>query len=289
MVMTGLLAAGTIKIMPLGDSITSSNKDHDSYRRPLWFKLTDAGYAGLDFVGSHNTNADGPPLHQDFDMDNEAYWGSVSWHILGNVKNTLQTIVPDIVLMHLGTNDLTCPGYDDLPVRTPQQTVNSIYKVVLALRNANPNVIILWAQIVPRSNNAIPEFNALLPAFAAEHTSAQSPLIVVDQYTGFDNTAGMDTFDGTHPNASGEEKLATNWFNALAPVLNGMATEVVPAVRRASPVSSPAHGGYYLLNGRRLPGADFRLNGGAAGMSIVKDIHAGSRGRLFVSSGVQMR
>ena len=53
------------------------------------------------------------------------------------------------------------------------------------------------------------------PAGPASHATAQSPIIVVDQNTGFNATAGMDTADGVHPNASGSTKIATNWVKAL--------------------------------------------------------------------------
>jgi hypothetical protein len=55
---------------------------------------------------------------------------------------------------------------------------------------------------------------------AAEISSAQSPVFVVDQYHGFD--AVSDTFDGVHPNQQGEEKMAVNWFKALNSYLSSL-------------------------------------------------------------------
>jgi hypothetical protein len=38
------------RIMPIGDSITQADSNHNSYRRPLWIHLRQAGY-NVDFVG----------------------------------------------------------------------------------------------------------------------------------------------------------------------------------------------------------------------------------------------
>jgi lysophospholipase L1-like esterase len=45
----------------------------------------------------------------------------------------------------------------------------------------------------------------------------KSPVILVDQYSGFDGKA--DLYDMVHPNASGEEKMAAKWFDAMQNVL----------------------------------------------------------------------
>ena len=57
------------------------------------------------------------------------------------------------------------------------------------------------------------ELNSRLDALAATLTTVTSPVVVVDQATGFN--ANSDTFDGIHPNEVGEQKMATKWFDAL--------------------------------------------------------------------------
>src|SRR5215210_793259 len=52
--------SGFVRIMPLGDSITSTN---GSYRETLWWKLNQAGYTA-DFVGSYQDIARPDPDHQ---------------------------------------------------------------------------------------------------------------------------------------------------------------------------------------------------------------------------------
>lgn len=41
-----------------------------------------------------------------------------------------------------------------------------------------------------------------------------SPIILVDQFTDFN--VQTETYDGIHPNALGEEKMAQRWFDAIA-------------------------------------------------------------------------
>ena len=64
----------------------------------------------------------------------------------------------------------------------------------------------------------IPAVNTRLGEIAVElHTTAQ-PVIIVDQATGFDWTTDTIT-DKVHPNASGGEKMAQKFFDALVPLL----------------------------------------------------------------------
>lgn len=75
---------GGPKILPLGDSITDGDAQHDSYRRALWHLLRTAGFKG-DFVGSRRLNGyyDDPPPHPDFDQDHEGHSGWTSGDFLG--------------------------------------------------------------------------------------------------------------------------------------------------------------------------------------------------------------
>jgi acyl-CoA thioesterase I len=243
---SNLFGAGPalIRIMPLGDSITQGNTEHNSYRRALWKKLQAAGYVDVDFIGSHTINWGGPPPNPDFDMDNEAYWGISADGLIGTLTNDLKTITPgpDVVLMHIGTNDLTASN------KTADQTLSSISTLISLLRTKNPKVIILMAQIIPRGTTGgiIATFNSRVPAFAESLSTQTSKIMAVDQYAGFDPK--LDTFDGsTHPNDTGEEKMATTWFDALAKVLTATSA-LTPAVA-AGPVDGHCT---IVQNGRAL-------------------------------------
>jgi lysophospholipase L1-like esterase len=127
----------------------------------------------------------------------------------------------DVVLMHFGTNDV----WNSAPIAMQRlQTILAAYGAILArLRGANPNVRLLVAQITPLNPTGCTACTAnaralddLIPTWAAANSRPESPVTVVDQFTGF--VPSTDTVDGVHSNNSGSMKLATNWFNALAPL-----------------------------------------------------------------------
>jgi lysophospholipase L1-like esterase len=197
--------------MPLGDSITQGFTGQNSYRRLLWFDLKNAGY-NVDFVGSIRWTTQGiTPPTPDFDLDNEGHGGWTSQQILDNVSQFASENRPDVVLLHIGTNDLNM----DTP---PQQTINNISGIIQKLRNQNQNVKVLLGQIIPDGNpDRSPPLNVLIPGLATQLSTNQSPVIVVDQYTGFNNSS--DTLDTYHPNDTGEWKMANRWFETLKTVL----------------------------------------------------------------------
>jgi len=72
------------------------------------------------------------------------------------------------------------------------------------------------AQIIPigigSSNTAIQALNKAIPTWAVSKNTTESPIWVVDQYTGFSTS---DLRDGVHPNANGDAKMAAKWYPAL--------------------------------------------------------------------------
>ena len=203
---------GPYRILPLGDSITQADSQHLSYRYPLFQHLVDAGY-DYDLVGTQSGNHQGDPtwpdyLGQSFDRDHEGHWGWTADEILNDLPSWLGSYTPDIVLMHLGTNDML----DD---QGAASTILEIEQIIDVLRQDNPQVVVLVAQLIPTfpSDPRIDAFNAALPAAVDSWNTAASPVIMVDQNSGFD--AQTQTYDGIHPNASGEQQMADVWQQAI--------------------------------------------------------------------------
>jgi lysophospholipase L1-like esterase len=194
--------------MPIGDSITQGNIETDSYRRPLWRLLQQAGQ-NVDFVGSQRDNNGGPPPSTDFDPDHEGHWGWRTDQVLAVIAGSAVSHQPDVALVHLGSNDIFA-GQDDAG------TLQELAGIVERLRAANPSVRVLLAQIIPSTRPGrdaqIARLNAAIPGLAARLSTTASPVVAVDQYTGFD--AARETRDGTHPNPAGEAKMADRWFAA---------------------------------------------------------------------------
>jgi lysophospholipase L1-like esterase len=202
-----------IRIMPLGDSITQANGNHNSYRRPLWFKLREAGYT-VNFVGSTRSHLFGNAPNPDFDQDHEGHWGWRVDEILREIETWTRAAKPDIVLIHLGTNDVL--GGESL-----DSTIEESRQLITKMRQQNPRLKILLAQLIPASGAEplIQRFNQRIVPLARSLNTSNSPIWVVDQFSGFDPTVGKDTYDGLHPTAVGEQKIADRWFEALRKVL----------------------------------------------------------------------
>ena len=223
----------TWRIMPIGDSITEASGSRNSYRRPLWHLLNDAGI-DVNFVGSRNGNRDGQVPNPDFDSDHEGHWGWRADRFLQNnrIDGWAQTHQPDVALIHLGTNDI----FQDQSV---SGTINEIGDIIDRLRSVNPDIIVLLAQIIPTSDPGRPSlaaFNQAIPGLASSKNTQRSPVVVVDQSSGFN--AAADTYDGVHPNLVGETKIANKWHAALLPLIS-VPTTVDLAVSRnpESPIS----------------------------------------------------
>lgn len=70
------------------------------------------------------------------------------------------------------------------------------------------------AQIIPLPavDSKVRALNAAIPAWAASKNLTGSPVWVVDQWTNF---TSADLYDGIHPSASGDLKMADRFYPAL--------------------------------------------------------------------------
>ena len=213
------------RIVPLGDSITHGSVTYPTYRYPLWQALIDGGYE-FDYVGSLNTNQDGLPdldpyQGHEFDHDHEGHGGWRADQVLTLLDTTLADYTPDVALIHLGTNDLFQSELSQSAEVAASATVADLEEIVVRLRMANPQVSVLIAQIFPtdRSVNAyFDTFNAQLAAEIGAWHQESSPVILVDQNSGFTPNRNADpthSYDGVHPNHLAEEIMAQRWFDAL--------------------------------------------------------------------------
>jgi len=212
----------TFKIAPYGNSITQGAKSRYSYRYNLWKKLIDAEIE-FDFVGTMTSNNGGNPNWPDykgksFDKDHEGHWGWVADKILKDTESWLKKYTPDMVLFHIGTNDC----YKQK--QNAKGIISELKQIIELLRKDNPKVVVFLASLIPcRSvGSYIAALNAEIPGFSKEITTAQSPVIFVDQNTGMSSS---DLYDGIHPGPTGEEKMAQKWFDAISEYVSKNTTE----------------------------------------------------------------
>jgi lysophospholipase L1-like esterase len=232
-------APAPVRIMPLGDSITGSP---GCWRSILWNRLQTTGYTNVDFVGTLGPQGCGQP----YDGDNEGHGGFLATNVANQnqLPGWLSATRPDIVLMHFGTNDV----WSNI---APATILTAFSTLVDQMRSSNPAMKIIVAQILPMAPSTCPEcgqrvvaFNAQIPSWAASKSTAQSPIVVVDQWTGF-NTA-TDTYDGVHPSATGDQKMSDKWYPALVAALNGVTPTPTPThtgVPTPSETTPPPAGG----------------------------------------------
>jgi lysophospholipase L1-like esterase len=222
----GIAQAAPVKIMPLGDSITGSP---GCWRALLWNMLQNAGYTNIHFVGTLPPQGCGIP----YDGNNEGHGGALATGIVSQnlLPGWLAATNPDIVMMHLGTNDVWNGSF------TTAQILAAYTTLVQQMRANNPAMKILVAQIIPMNPSGcsycaqgVVNLDAAIPAWATSLTTAQSPIVVVNQWTGFNDAT--DTVDGVHPNDAGNQKIASKWYPAL--------TQFLTVTSSPSPTPTPS-------------------------------------------------
>ena len=210
----------SVKIMPMGDSLTSGYRQYVSYRYDLWFKLRDAGF-DVDFVGGvfttdGNPNLDWYPEYMTtFDRDHEGYSGYRTDQLAITARNVSAIHQPDIVLLWAGVNDIWSAGQNGVT-----NARFELRDIIADLRASVPGITILLALNPPydhENSEYIGPLNDAVTALAAELDSPASPIILVDLHTGY-NVPSM-TWDNVHQNRVGEAWVADRWFQVLATIL----------------------------------------------------------------------
>ena len=206
-VSAGVFAADTVRIMPLGDSITKGlgSTSYNGYRKPLYIDLIANGY-NVDFVGGETSGDFADPDHE----------GHSGWHaeedgtiydINDQVYGWLVANPADIVLLHIGTNDITWGDQD----------ANEVGHILDEIdRYSEDIIVILAARIIKRNDTKNPQtiaYNNNVEAMALARIAGGDDIILVDMENAL--VYPNDLKDEVHPNDNGYAKMATVWYNAL--------------------------------------------------------------------------
>jgi len=214
-VFTIFIMANAIKIMPLGDSITYENHFSDlsnprpagvrsAYRNYLWYKLRDINYSA-NFVGSQVAGQD---IEPSFDPNNEGHPSWTSYEIADKVYGWVREFKPDIILLHIGSND-----WDD-----SVSGVDSILaRINRASKDENRHIKTIVALILDRAHHEewIVKFNNNLRSLVKKYQNNGQDVELVNMYSGAKINYREDMSDNTHPNDVGYEKMANVWFSAI--------------------------------------------------------------------------
>ncbi len=214
-VFAGVSLSAAIRIMPMGDSITYDANYADSehprpvgkrsgYRNYLYYRLTKAGWA-VDFVGSMVAGQD---IRPPFDPDNEGHPGWTTYDMLERAYTYMVHSQPDIVLLHLGTNDRKTTN--------PAGIEGILNEIDRYEHDSGKHVKVFVALIIDRKepDGRIRIFNDRLNGMLQQRIAAGDDVVIVDMYRGAGLTKN-DYADMTHPNDHGYYKMANVWFNAL--------------------------------------------------------------------------
>jgi len=198
----------SLKIMPLGDSITYGEgiPSYGGYRNLLGAMLESDGYI-IDFVGSQKSAEDVLP-----DVDNEGHSG---WTILDikrgiDSEGWLETYQPDIILLHIGSNDLI--GTNDSPYGNSAYAPNDLSTLLddILIRLSETHIIV--AQIIPTrwgSDSNHQNYNdALLKVVASK-----GPRVSVVDMQNILSKSDFTTL--YHPSPKGYDKMAHIWESAI--------------------------------------------------------------------------
>ncbi|KAF2688089.1 carbohydrate esterase family 3 protein [Lentithecium fluviatile CBS 122367] len=206
------------RIMHLGASIVTES----CWRAYVWQALHSFGITNIDFVGSNSGPAtctlSGTTVP--YDSSHEGHSGSkvTGYAGHGNVIPWLEAAEPDVVLMHVGTNDASA--------LVSVEDFLSAYDTLLAeMRAQNEGMRIVVSKLIPidvekfgqEIADRIVEYNDALEWWVEENWTECSPVLLVDVYEGYE-VEGM-TRDGKHPNEAGDVFMAGKFSGALLDVL----------------------------------------------------------------------
>lgn len=217
------------KIMAMGDSITDGvGSSGGGYRVPL-FKLALTDSKNITFVG-RNTN--GPTSvtvngqTKQFPRGHEGYsgWtikdGGGRSGIYGKVDGAMQTNMPHIITLMIGTNDV------DINLDLANAP-NRLGELLDKIATDAPKALIVVAKLVPtkddNENTRFRTYNEGIVAPVQTRVNQGKNIIMVDMYKAFTDNANYKTAlmnDNLHPKDAGYEVMAKTWYDAIKSYLH---------------------------------------------------------------------
>ncbi|MFF5158885.1 SGNH/GDSL hydrolase family protein [Streptomyces sp. NPDC000348] len=211
-----------LRFMPVGDSMTIGSAGEHTWRYRLWQHLCTAYGGPFTLVGPretlHDPSTDAPTSYAyadpDFPRAHLAGWGEGWQHMVPLIGESVRSCRADVLLVSLGLIDL---GF----YTNAEQTAENVRAFVAEARAAGPRVRMAVMPVIrnvrveadPAFAGQVAHFNELLAKTVADLDDPGSPLLLVPPPASYD--FHTDTYDGTHPNESGEHRIAGAFAEAM--------------------------------------------------------------------------
>lgn len=217
----------TIRIMPVGDSITFGMGDNGGYRKFLDYFMKEKGYTGIDFVGPEGQNSasfsyngkqvsydDNHAGYSGFQIKQPASWGQdSSLYNKLKEKNAVKQAKPDVVLLIIGTNDMTAN-------RSMDDCASDLKDLVNYMLGDMPSGGKVFMGSIPEftayggTDGRVTRYNSTVKKVADEMKNSGKNVEFADVHGCLNGTADLG-FDGLHPNGTGYEKMGKFWAETL--------------------------------------------------------------------------
>lgn len=202
-----------LKLMFCGDSITvgTNSTETGGYRARLWDLISarlmiapfDCGWDSRTGLGQDNCCATS---------------GHTTEELLANVLLQAPAFQPEVIFLHIGTNDRTQLG-SGAGTTTTEESVANVSSMLDAFREANPTCIVFLAKIIGNQtyNALMVSYNAALDVMVTARND-RAYIELVDMYTAFGayDIINFQNGDPTHPSYYGYNSvMAPTWYTSF--------------------------------------------------------------------------
>ncbi|WP_123513897.1 GDSL-type esterase/lipase family protein [Streptomyces sp. 2132.2] len=214
-----------MRFMFVGDSMTIGRAGDYTWRYRMWQHLSAVPGGPYEIVGPRtalfDTGTNEPTSHAYADPGfpgparrHLAGWGEGWQHMAPLIGSAVRSGEPDVLLVSLGLIDL---GF----YTGAEETAANARRFVAEARAARPGIRMVLLPVIPnvRADSDAPfaaevaRFNELLAKAVADLSTDASPILLAARPASYE--IAHDTYDGTHPNASGEHRLAGEFAAVL--------------------------------------------------------------------------
>lgn len=202
--------------------MTIGSAGEHTWRHRLWQHLCTAYGGPFTLVGPretlHDPVTDAPTSYAyadpDFPRAHLAGWGEGWQHMTPLIGDAVRSCRADVLLVSLGLIDL---GF----YTNAEQTAENVRAFVTEARAAGPRIRVAVLPVIRNIRveadaafaGQVADFNDLLAKTITDLDAPASPLLLVPPPPSYD--FHTDTYDGTHPNETGEHKIAGAFAEAM--------------------------------------------------------------------------